>query len=359
MKLSTTLFSALALASTASAQILTADDFSYTGDLTANGWAAHSGAGAKVVMSDGNVVTLDFSSGSGEDVNMPIPTRADTAITYASFTLNVPSGNPVNPDNNGSYFAHFKDDGFAFCARTGLLTPAAAGDFGLGINATASSIGSGAIWANDLMFDTDYTIVVSYDAATGESLLWVDPASQASTSISHVGTPGTGLTQWAWRQSNDHTGFIKVDNLVVGGSFDDVTTSDAANVFIRANSSLGCAGLPLHYTSAVSPADPSQPATWAGGTNAVLTVEGMDPSLNIGLLIFGYGPFGAPLFGGTVVPTPDILEIVIGFGGTAEVVVPIPNGISGAMFWTQFATLDTCVPSTDFGFSNGQSHLLP
>ena len=100
------------LSATASAQVLATDDFSYTGSLTANGWAAHSGAGNKEIQSNGSFAILDFSPGSGEDVNLAFPPLTATEDVYASFTLNVPSGNPVNPDNNGSYFLHFKDAGF-------------------------------------------------------------------------------------------------------------------------------------------------------------------------------------------------------------------------------------------------------
>ena len=175
---------ALALASAASAQVLATDDFSYTGSLTANGWTAHSGAGNKEIQSNGSFAILDFSGGSGEDINLAFSPLTATDDVYASFTLNVPSGNPVNPDNNGSYFLHFKDAGFAFRGRFGLLSPAGTGDFGVGINASGSSLGGGAVWPDDLVFDTDYTVVVSYDAATGESKLWVDPRGSASASVS-------------------------------------------------------------------------------------------------------------------------------------------------------------------------------
>ena len=146
-----------ALATTATAQVYTSDDFSYTGDLTANGWVAHSGAGNKVIQANGSVATLDFSSGSGEDVSLSwAPALTATDDVYASFTLNVPSGNPVNPDNNGSYFLHFKDAGFAFRGRFGLLSPAGTGDFGVAINASGSSLGGGAVWPDDLVLYQEY-----------------------------------------------------------------------------------------------------------------------------------------------------------------------------------------------------------
>lgn len=351
---------AAAFAGAASAQVVAVDSFSYTGALTANGWSAHSGAAARVINSDGSVVTLDFQGGAGEDINIPFAPFADTATSYAAFTLNVPSGNPVNPDGSGSYFAHFKDSGFGFRARTGLLSPAASGDFGLGINASSSNIGAGAVWASDLLFDTNYTLVVSFDAATGTSQLWVDPTSSAATSVSHTGTSvGTLIESFAWRQSNDHTGFINVDNLVVGGSFDDVTVADAANVFLPATSVTGCEGVLLHYTSAVGPPMASMPATWAAGTTAVMTVANMDPTLNIGVLVFGSAAINTPIFGGLLIPSPDVIQVVVGTAGEASLAIAIPAGLTGASFWTQFAAFDSCITPGTFTFSNAQQHLLP
>ena len=360
MKLQLCIASTLALAATASAQVVAVDNFSYTGELTSNGWAAHSGAGNRPINSDGSVTTLDFRGGSGEDISLPCAPFAADATSYASFTLNVPSGSPVDPDNSGSYFAHFKDDGFGFRARTGLLTAAAGGDFGIGINASSSSIGGGAVWASDLMFDTDYQVVINFDALTGASQLWIDPTSSASTSVSHTGTQtGTIINNFSWRQSNDHTGLITVDNLVVGGSFADVTVVDPANGFLAAETQPGCNGRILHYTSSTTPPSPSSPATWAAGSNAVLTVTNMDDTVNIGVLAFGYGAINLPLFGGQLIASPDVVLVVAGAAGQASVPLTIPAGFSGVSFYTQFAAFDSCLSSGSFVFSNAQEHILP
>jgi hypothetical protein len=354
------LASTLALSAIASAQVVATDNFSYTGALTSNGWAAHSGAGNKIINSDGFVATLDYSSGSGEDINVPFAPFSATAISYASFTLNVPSGNPVNPDANGSYFAHLMDNGFGFRARTGLLSPAATGDYGIGINADSSGIGAGAIWASDLLFDTNYQVVISYDAATGTSQMWIDPTSITSTSVSHTGaTIGTIIEKFALRQSNDHTGFITIDNVVVGGSFQDVTVADSANVFLPAATEPGCNGRTLHYTSSTLPPSPAAPATWAAGTTAALTVTNMDPTINIGVLVFGATPVNITLLGGLLIPAPTVVQGVLGAAGEANVSFIVPAGLSGQTFYTQFAAFDSCVASGTFVFSNAQQHLLP
>ena len=225
--MTTTILTGLALVavtSMAQAQVLASDDFSYVGALTLNGWGAHSGAGNKLVMSDGSVATLDQSGGSGEDVNVAFAPQSATATTYASFTLNVPSGSPVNPDANGLYFAHLKDSGFSFRARTGLVVPAGLGDYGLAINADNSALGAGVTWGADLSFNTDYTVVISFNAATGDGTLWLDPVDASSMSIVDPSTAVGGLMEaFALRQSNDYTGFITIDNVVAGSSFADVS----------------------------------------------------------------------------------------------------------------------------------------
>ena len=267
----------LALASTASAQVLVTDDFSYTGALTANGWTAHSGAGNKAIQSNGAVATLDFSSGSGEDVNLAFAPLAANDDVYASFVLNVPSGNPVNPDNNGSYFAHFKDASFGFRGRFGLLSPAASGDFQVAINASSSSLGGGGVWPSDLLFDTNYTIVISYDAATGESKLWVDPVDASSASVAHTGSAGTLIESIALRQAADHTGFITVDDVVVGNTFLDVvpcTNCAAATLF-----GAGCGDASASFYEQSDPASfdlggQTVTGTWTGNGYLVSTAAG-------------------------------------------------------------------------------------
>ena len=211
------------LSAAASAQVVASDDFNYTGALTANGWAAHSGAGNKVVMANGSVAILDQSGGSGEDVNLPFTAFGPGDTIYASFDLLLPSGNPVNPDGSGLYLAHFKDSGFAFRARTGVLSPAGGGDFVLAINGDNSNLGAGASWPTDLSFDTSYKVVISWNAATGEATLWLDPMVVGDPSIAHTGAnTGDLIEAFALRQSNDYTGFNHIANVVVGNSFDDV-----------------------------------------------------------------------------------------------------------------------------------------
>jgi hypothetical protein len=234
-----TIFS-LTITAAAYGQVVASDSFSYTGALTANGWAAHSGAGAKVILSNGTHATLDQSAGSGEDVSKSFAAFGAADTIYASFRFRVPSGNPVNPLAAGLYFAHFKDATTAFRARTGVRSPASTGDFGLAIHADNANLSLGVTWATDLTFDTWYAVVISWDAATGTSRLWLNPTCGTSPSITHTGTlTGTLMSGFALRQSSDYTGFIHVDDVVVGRNFADVLPGSGTFTVTCA----GCAGL--------------------------------------------------------------------------------------------------------------------
>jgi len=112
------------------------------------------------------------------------------------------------------------DAGFAFRGRTGVLSPAGGGDYALAINADNSNLGAGATWASDLDFDTSYRVLFSWNAGTGESRLWVDPVDMASTSISHTGVnTGDIIQAVAFRQSNDYTGLVQIDDITAADNF--------------------------------------------------------------------------------------------------------------------------------------------
>lgn len=213
----------LALSVTALGQVFGFDNFDYNGALTDNSWSAHSGAGNKVIMANGTFATLEQSSGSGEDVNKSFGPRGAADRTFAAFDVKVDTADLSLLDGNGNYFAHFKDAAFAFRGRTGVVQPPAGRDWGLAINADNANLGAGAIWPSDLMFDTWYRVVTSWDAGSGEAELWLDPTDETDPSITHTGSNSGDLIEgFALRQSNDYTGFQGIDGFVVGGSFADV-----------------------------------------------------------------------------------------------------------------------------------------
>lgn len=226
----------LAMANLAAAAALTADNFGYVGALTDNGWTAHSSGGAKQIMSDGQVATLVQSTGSGEDVNLTFPPLGAADTVYAGFDLNLPySLNPdgVNPDAQGLYFTHFKTSGTYFYARTGVLSPKDDGDYALAVHADNADLGLGTAWPEDLYFDTTYRVIISWDAATGISHLWLNATAETDPNITQVGTyTGSIIEGFALRQSNDYTGGQTIDNVLVGTTFADVVPEPATLVLL-------------------------------------------------------------------------------------------------------------------------------
>lgn len=321
MKLThSTLAASLLLTGVASAQVVASDNFSYVGPLTSNGWTAHSAGGNKVIMSNGSFATLDQSAGSGEDINLAFAPFGAADTVYASFTLNMPSGNPVNPDNQGLYFAHFKDLTTLFRARTGVLSPAAGGDFQLAINADNADLGLGAAWPIDLVFDTNYTVVISWNAATGESKLWVNPYAESSPSVSHTGTfTGTIIEQFALRQSNDYTGLNYIDDVVVGRTFADVVCASQGSISVL--DTPDCAAATFAVTG--SPfAGNTVTATVSGATGVPLVIAGAS-SVNVPLL---------GLFGCDCVLVPSFDALIVG----ASLPIALPPALPpGAILFLQ------------------------
>jgi len=203
---------------------LVTDNFSYTGPLTASGWVAHSAAGSKTILADGNTATLRQGAGAGEDVNLSFTPQGASDKTYVLFHINVLSTASIangDLDANGLYFAHFKDAATNFPGRVFITNPVSGGDFSFGIEANDSSVDK--VWASDFSFDTTQRVVMAYDAANGKAELWVNPASEGSTKlITANASTGHLVESFALRQSSDFTGDQRIDNVVVGTDFDSV-----------------------------------------------------------------------------------------------------------------------------------------
>ncbi len=223
---------AILAATTAQAALLVYEDFSHpdgnlVGQTPTPGpgatWAAHSSGGTNPIQVTSGAAVLQQASGGREDANTSFATRSATDTTFMRFDFSLPSGQTVDPDANGLYFAHLKDSGTAFRARVGVLSPTDGGDYKLAINASGSMLVDGTLWPTELSFDTTYTAVASYDAATGESKLWLDPVDESSTNISNSagGATGTLIEAFALRQSNDYTGSQIIDNVCVATTFGD------------------------------------------------------------------------------------------------------------------------------------------
>jgi hypothetical protein len=215
------LFILLISSSVSFGQVVYVDElFNYAdGNLVGTGgWASHSGAGSVPVQISSNQIILSHAPGAREDVNISFAEVASGMI-YASFNIQVTDDAVIAP-SDFEYFAHFNSSSFR--SRIDIVAPsgvAAGDDFSVGIASTSST--AEVTWGSDLTFNTTYKISVRYNLSNGQSTLWVDAASEASTSISTATGTVASINGFAFRQSDstsDET--ITIDNLVVSNDFD-------------------------------------------------------------------------------------------------------------------------------------------
>ena len=208
---------------TLAASTLLNEPFNYTNGalVTVSGglWVTHSGTTGQVEVLSGRA---DLSAPESEDVNtalagQPYPATTNTVL-YASFTVNFSS----LPSPSGEYFAHFKDATTSnFRAKMfALRSGAGPGQFCIGI-ANASNAPA-AVVATNLNLNTDYRIYIRYVISNATSMMWLNPDSEASPSVSasDAATART-VVAFALRQ-NTGIGVIALDDLRVGTSFADV-----------------------------------------------------------------------------------------------------------------------------------------
>lgn len=225
---------AAAFATQATAAVLLNEPFTYSDgaiETVGTGWTIHSGTGSKNVSAGAFVIDDDTTS----DYNKGLSSTVSSGTVYASFDVTF-STSDIPGSGTALYFAHFKDNtlttGTAFRTRIFANRPtgSAAGKFTLGL----ASIGGGtnaadfSAWSPTLDLGTTYKIVTSFNVGTGVSTLWVNPVSEASTSITSTGGSGQSIGAYAFRVAGNTDGDKTVDNLLVGTTFGDVVPEPAS-----------------------------------------------------------------------------------------------------------------------------------
>jgi hypothetical protein len=217
------------------------DVFNYTGLLSANGWAVHSGTGALntsassltyagLTASVGNKVS--FVSGNGEDVNKPITVSGDTA--YLSFLISVP--NTTGLSSSGDYFMGIGGSAGTsvngLYARIYVRTGTAANTVNFGIG---NSSGTATYDAVDRAVGTTFFIVVSLNKLASPSVanMYINPTPGAAipTSPTITNTVNAGsVTAFAavYLRQGGSTGNSDVDEIRAGSTYASVTPAGAA-----------------------------------------------------------------------------------------------------------------------------------
>ena len=216
-----------AMASTSFGTLFVSETFSHPdGNLAGQSpevggtWATHSGTGDVPVSVVGGQAQLTHGSLSRDDVNVPFAGGAVIGagdIVYSGFDLSLADPGAAISD---VYFAHFFENTSTFGSRIWITAPTTSG-YRLALSGDSSITDNDgeAYWAGDLSFGTTYRVVTSYSFDDGEAQMWVDPVSEASTSV--MSTDGVAMDEfaaYALRQSSGNTIQI-IDNLRVATTF--------------------------------------------------------------------------------------------------------------------------------------------
>ena len=168
----------------------------------------------------------ELSESLAEDLAAPLTngpySSSSGLVVYSGFTVNF----SALPSQAGDYFAHFKDStsGTTFRAKIfASTTNAASGKFRLGIANQGNSV-SGQI-ARDLCLNTTYGVVTRFNAGTGESRIWLNPAVESDPSVAPTDLPlASSVGAYGLRETGG-IGTNRIDNLVISTSFADVVPS--------------------------------------------------------------------------------------------------------------------------------------
>jgi hypothetical protein len=195
----------VAYVGTASAANIFTESFSYPdGGLVAvsgGNWLNFSGAAVDVQVVSGKAVGGGPTNPANDDHRLFAAQPTDVT-TYACFTATISDpGAAPKP----IYFAMLKDAGTSIFVSRVYFLPQTGGGFTFGISHSSTSATVGVTpWTTPLAYGVPYNIVISYDPVNKSSTLWVNPASQASPSVTDVNAAAAavGVAGFGLRQSN-------------------------------------------------------------------------------------------------------------------------------------------------------------
>ena len=185
----------------------------------ADTWKNHSGSSAQAEVYEGQLILTQSGS---EDFHAKLaggPYKKSSGGTmYASFDVEFTE----LPIGGGSYFAHFRDDGFGYRARIIAQTTGAEGG-AFRIGASSKGKQSTALVENDLHLDTVYKVVIAMSLVDASTTLWIDPDDDAAGGVTTTDNgSAVDVTGFAFRQAKN-IGAMLIDNLKAGTSLGDVT----------------------------------------------------------------------------------------------------------------------------------------
>jgi hypothetical protein len=162
-------------------------------------------------------------------ISTPFTTTANS-VAWVGFTATWTS---LPLTVNGSYFVNFSAStgSETFFGRIGADTAGAAdGKFRVAVANANWTANNSIEFQQDLSLNVAYRIVAKYDLTTRNTTLWIDPASEASTSVTATDAPvgaqlditAINLRQGRSANNTGAPGVIRIDDLAVGSSFGQV-----------------------------------------------------------------------------------------------------------------------------------------
>lgn len=207
----------LAAATCAHATVYFNEPFDYAnGNLTSNPeWSTHSGTAGQIQVDSQTIVIKDSQS---EDANRQIGTTITAGSIFGGFDFSVTAPSPAS-GSDFEYFASFGNGTSDFTSRMDITAAGDTGDFRVGISGTSGE--AQATWPTDLTYGTTYRAMIGYNRDNGISTLWIDPATEGSSSIVSLADTND-VTGFYFRESNSSVNeTIVVDNLIVASTFDE------------------------------------------------------------------------------------------------------------------------------------------
>jgi hypothetical protein len=249
-----------------SAGTLLYEPFTYAnGPLITNSqllWHTHSGTTGEIQVVNG---TLYVSADNGEDVNARL--RGEPYIpssgTNLYYSLKLSAYDLPSP--LGAFFAHFKDNGVNFRGRlfaSSWNAPIFFYRLGIANGASYPTNAGYAEVTRDITFDETNLVVVRYNVGSGITTLWLNPANEASPSVSasDMLSSTNNITQFAIRESA-FQGNLYVDDIRVTTTFTEALGQIALSVPLRVRRaggnieiawSVSATGYSLQYRSSLT-----------------------------------------------------------------------------------------------------------
>jgi hypothetical protein len=294
-------------------------------------------------------------------------------VFYTGFTVNF----SLLPSYYGDYFFHFATnalDGAGFSDKLFANSAnAATGKFRLGIANTAGTMN--AQNPLDLVLGQTYSVVTRYNAATGDSTLWVNPLNEQSPSVTASDNPGSSIIGGvALRQTGCCIGDLAIGPMKVGTQFADVAVAvQSPGISIQPQSQTNNAGATVTFLVNATGTGPigyqwlkDQTNTIAGATNTVLSLSNVQSNDVAGYSVLVTNAYGSAtssvatltvLFPPVIVQQPQ--DRAGAAGGTAQFSVSVTGNTNRTYQWqlseadmlgrTNNALLLTNIQPSDFG----------